>query len=126
MIKGTGIDIVDLRRFQSMSSNRLERLAKRILTEKELAEYYVQIDARKFIFLAKHWSVKESVAKAYGTGIAGIVVWKNMEFSKSVLGRPQVTFLNYLEKMARGIICHVSISHDGDYLISSAVLEYVH
>ena len=64
MIKGTGIDIVDLRRFQSMDSNRLERLAKRILTEKELAEYYAQIDARKFIFLAKHWSVKESPAKA--------------------------------------------------------------
>jgi holo-[acyl-carrier protein] synthase len=124
MIKGTGIDIVDLRRFQSMDSNRLERLAKRILTEKELTEYRAQIDTRKFILLAKHWSVKESVAKAYGTGISGIVVWKNMELSKSLLGRPQITFLNYLEKMAKDLICHVSISHDGDYLISSALLEY--
>jgi holo-[acyl-carrier protein] synthase len=124
MIKGTGIDIVDLRRFQSMDLNRSERLAKRILTEKELTEYCAQIDSRKFIFLAKHWSVKESVAKAHGTGISGIVVWKNMELSKSLLGRPQITFLNFLEKMTKDLICHVSISHDGDYLISSALLEY--
>ena len=125
MIKGTGIDIVDLRRFQSMDSNRLERLAKRILTEKELTDYYAQVDSRKFVFLAKHWSVKESVAKAYGTGISGIVVWKNMELSKSLSGQPQITLLNYLKKMSKFIVCHVSISHDGDYLISSAILEYV-
>jgi holo-[acyl-carrier protein] synthase len=124
MIKGTGIDIVDLRRFQSMDSNRLERLAKRILTANELADYYSSIDARKFIFLAKHWSVKESVAKAYGTGIAGIVVWKNIEISKSLLGQPQASFINYLGKMAQDLRCHISVSHDGDYLISSAILEY--
>ena len=126
MIKGTGVDIVDLRRFQSMDSNRLERLAKRILTANELADYYSSIDSRKFIFLAKHWSIKESVAKSYGTGIAGIVVWKNIEISKSPLGQPQTSFINYLGKMAQNLRCHISVSHDGDYLISSAVLEYVH
>ena len=124
MIKGTGIDVVDLRRFQSMNTNRLERLAKRILTEKELTEYSLIIDVRKFMFLAKHWSIKESVAKAYGTGIAGIVVWKNIEISKSLLGQPQASFINYLGKMAKDLKCHISVSHDGDYLISSAILEY--
>jgi holo-[acyl-carrier protein] synthase len=124
MIKGTGIDIVDLRRFQSMDLNRLERLAKRILTANELAEYYSSIDIRKFIFLAKHWSIKESIAKSYGTGIAGIVVWKNIEISKSLLGQPQASFINYLGKMAQDLKCHISVSHDGDYLISSAILEY--
>jgi holo-[acyl-carrier protein] synthase len=124
MIKGTGIDVVDLRRFQSMNTNRLERLAKRILTEKELTEYSLIIDVRKFMFLAKHWSIKESVAKAYGTGIAGIVVWKNIEISKSLLGQPQASFINYLGKMAQDLRCHISVSHDGDYLISSAILEY--
>jgi GTPase SAR1 family protein len=35
MIRGNGVDIVDLKRFQKMEQHRLDRLAKRILTTVE-------------------------------------------------------------------------------------------
>jgi holo-[acyl-carrier protein] synthase len=124
MIIGTGIDIVDLRRFQSMSSDRLYRLAKRILTEDELTEYHSLVEVKKFLYIAKIWSIKESIGKAFGTGIAGDVVWKNIKITKTKLGQPVV---NFRERLARrSVNCHVSVSHDGDYLVSTAVVEHVH
>ena len=123
MIIGTGIDIVDLRRFHNMDSDRLNRLAKRILTDDELVEFQQLTEVKKPVHLAKLWSIKESIGKAFGTGISDDTVWKNMQIYKNSLGQPQVKFLGALAR--KTVICHVSVSHDGDYLISSALLEYV-
>ena len=124
MIIGTGIDIVDLRRFHDMDSDRLNRLAKRILTDDELVEFQQLIEIKRPVHLAKIWSIKESIGKAFGTGISNDSVWKNMQIYKNSLGQPQVQFLGALAR--KTVICHVSVSHDGDYLVSNAVLDHVH
>jgi len=124
MIIGNGVDIVDLKRFRVMDSNRLGRIARRILTEQELAEFITNSEKTKYVFLSKHWAVKEAVAKSFGTGIRGNVVWKNMQLQKTDLGQPKIQFRHALHKP--GTNCHVSISHDGDYLIAYAVLENVY
>ena len=124
MIIGTGIDIVDLRRFHDMDSDRLNRLAKRILTDDELVEFQQLIEINRPVHLAKIWSIKESIGKAFGTGISEDSVWKNMHIFKNSLGQPQVQFRGVLAR--KSVICHVSVSHDGDYLVSNAVLDHVH
>jgi holo-[acyl-carrier protein] synthase len=124
MIQGNGVDIVDLRRFRIMDQRRLDRLAKRILTVQELEGFTATIDSKKHIFLAKHWAVKEAVAKSFGTGIRGTVVWKNIQMRKTHLGQPKIYFQPILH--APGRQCHVSISHDGDYLIAYAILEHAY
>lgn len=124
MIIGTGIDIVDLRRFQAMDSGRIDRLAKRIFTDDELVEYRTLEAVKQLIYIAKIWSIKESISKAFGTGISGNTVWKNISISKTQLGQPVAYFRGALSNPA--VICHVSVSHDGDYLISNAVLDNVH
>jgi len=122
MIIGNGVDIVDLKRFRVMDQNRLSRLAKRILTEHELEGFSETVNLMKHLYLAKHWAVKEAVAKSFGTGIRGNVVWKNIQMQKSNLGHPTVQFKSELHKP--GSNCHISISHDGDYVIAYAVLEH--
>ena len=124
MIIGTGIDIVDLRRFYDMDSDRLNRLAKRILTDDELVEFRQLDEVKHPVHLAKMWSIKESIGKAFGTGISNDSVWKNMRIYKNALGQPQVQFLGALAR--KTVICHISVSHDGDYLVSNAVLDHVH
>lgn len=124
MIIGNGVDIVDLKRFRVMDSNRLGRIARRILTEQELAEFINTPEKTKYVFLSKHWAVKEAVAKSFGTGIRGDVVWKNIQMQKTDLGQPKIQFRYALHKP--GANCHVSISHDGDYLVAYAVLENVY
>lgn len=117
MIIGHGIDLVDLNRFRSFSDFRLQRLAKRICTELELIEY--DNSKLKFQYLAKIWSCKEAVSKAFGTGIRDDVTWKNIQISTNNLGAPSVRFKNDIA----GLVCHISISHESQYLIASAILE---
>lgn len=124
MIIGTGIDIVNLKRFYDMDEERLNLLAKRILTDNELVEFQQLIEIKRPLHLAKMWSIKESIGKAFGTGISNDSVWKNMHIFKNALGQPQVQFLGALAR--KNVICHISVSHDGDYLVSNAVLDHAH
>lgn len=117
MILGTGIDLVSISRFHEMP--RKDRLAERILTEQEYGEYIDSND--KGLYLARVWAVKEAVAKSFGTGIVDDVVWKNMQLSKSKSGQPLLQLKKPLVR--QGVQCHVSISHDGDQLIATAILS---
>ena len=120
MITGHGIDIVDIDRFQKMDEKRLERLSLRILTTREFEDYTNLNIVQKQSYLAKIWAAKEAISKAFGTGIRGSVIWKNMVVIKGALGQPCVYFINSL---SCNQVCHLSISHDRNYLVASAILE---
>jgi holo-[acyl-carrier protein] synthase len=121
MIIGHGVDIVELARFKIARHNRL---ADRILTPFELIEYNNTHSSRQQNHIAKMWAVKEAVSKAFGTGIRDSVVWKNIEMTNDELGCPRIKLLNGLDKN-NTMKCHVSVSHDGDYLVASAILEQI-
>jgi holo-[acyl-carrier-protein] synthase len=69
-------------------------------------------------FLAKTIAVKESLAKALGTGIQDFKFWKEVTLYRNSAGAP-------------GVICnepytsHVSISDAGDYVFATVILEYI-
>lgn len=115
---GHGVDIVDLNRFKIMNQTRLTKIAERICTKLELEEFNKQHTS--YQYLAKIWAGKEAIAKAFGTGIRDHVVWKNIQIEPNKLGAPTVWFR---EELA-GPTCHLSFSHEKDYLIASAILEY--
>lgn len=119
MIVGHGVDIVDLKRFRIMNKERLMKIAKRICTDFELTEF--NNHKLKNEYLAKIWAGKESIAKAFGTGIRGAVTWKQIQIQSNELGRP---FVQFKERLS-GTICHLSFSHERDYLIASAILEII-
>jgi holo-[acyl-carrier protein] synthase len=121
MIIGTGVDLVNITRFYEMPKDRLDRLAHRILTEQELDDYTISSNQAKY--LAKVWAVKEAVAKSFGTGISGDIVWKNMQLRKSDRGQPLMFFKKELHQQR--VQCHISISHDGDMVIATAVLSVI-
>lgn len=117
MIIGHGIDIVEIERFRSMSDHRLRKIALRICTEDELNEFINH--PRKYQYLSKIWAAKEAIAKSFGKGIRNEVTWKNIKIKNNDLGQPTVWFNEKL----KGPFCHLSISHEKDYLIASAILE---
>ena len=119
MIIGHGIDIVDLRRFKIMNSNRLEKIALRICTDDEFEDF--QKHKIQYQYIAKIWAGKEAISKAFGTGIKDDITWKNIKIKNNQNGRPNVWFK---ERLA-GPICHLSFSHEKDYLIASAILEQI-
>lgn len=122
MIKGHGIDITSVSRFMEMDDLKLVAFAKRVLTEKEHKIFADLQYARKSYYLTKIWSAKEAIAKAFGTGVRDEVVWQNIEVLNDDLGAPKVYLKNTLADT--NLTCFLSISHEGDYVMSSAILEY--
>ncbi len=68
MIKGIGIDIVEINRLARVL-NRQPRLPERILTLSEQDIFNELSEKRQLEFLAGRFVAKEAFAKAYGTGI---------------------------------------------------------
>lgn len=119
MILGVGVDIVELFRFKVMGSDRRDRLAGRILLPVEF-DIYLKSKSQATA-LAKYWAAKEAVAKSFGTGIRGNVVWKNILLKNTELGQPIIELKNTLAETNK--ICHISISHDNGMVIAYAILE---
>ena len=70
MIKGIGIDIIELSRIQEIMS-RQNKLIDRILTANEKQLFEELPMTRKIEFLAGRFAAKEAFSKAAGTGIGG-------------------------------------------------------
>jgi len=98
MIIGVGVDVVDIERVD-------ERLAKRILTDRELQEF--QRVHNKKQFLASRFAVKEAFFKALGTGLRDFS-FKDVELTHNELGKPVLVF----HRDIGFNFAHVSVSHD--------------
>ncbi|MFD1851844.1 holo-ACP synthase [Oceanobacillus bengalensis] len=117
MIKGIGIDIIELERIE-VSVRSSAKLAGRILTENEKKIYdNLKSESRKVEFLAGRFAAKEAIAKAFGTGI-GKLSFKHMEVLPDTNGAPEAKVKNYEESRI-----FISITHSRDYAVAQAVIE---
>lgn len=124
MILGIGTDIVSIERFENEKS-RMDKMAKKILTDFELEEYNELKDFHAN-YLAKKWASKEAIAKSFGTGLLGATHWKNIEVRHDSNGKPAVNFYNQLKADADTLNakCHLSISDEADTVVAYSIIEY--
>ncbi len=107
MIRGIGVDIVDLDRIVIDND-----FYKKILTEREQKIFISLSEIRKKEFLGGRFAAKEAYAKALKTGI-GLTGFHSIEVLNDENGAP---FIN--EKNV-----HVSISHEKKYAIAYVIIE---
>lgn len=115
MIKGIGIDIVELSRIEEIINTK-SSFIKRVLTSNEYQLFKILPHKRQVEFLAGRFACKEAFSKALGTGI-GKVGLQDIEILKEVTGAPKVTKAPY-----EGAI-FVSISHTENMAIAQIILE---
>lgn len=115
MIKGIGIDLVELDRIKEIVE-RNPKFIHRILTENEKKEYDTLSDSRKIEFLAGRFAAKEAFSKAVGTGIGSELSFLQIEITKDVFGKPMIH--SHIEAIA-----HLSISHSRQFAVAQVVLE---
>ncbi|WP_077624165.1 holo-ACP synthase [Sediminibacillus massiliensis] len=117
MIKGIGIDIIELKRIQS-SINKNDRFVQRVLTEKEREAYYaIKSPGRQVEYLAGRFAAKEAYSKALGTGL-GKLGFQDIEIQADEKGAPQL-----VDKRGSGVHTFLSISHSKEYAVAQVVLE---
>jgi len=131
MIVGLGTDIVEIERIEQKvpaTGNHLAlatcRLAKRVLTESELALFVASSQPGRY--LAKRFVAKEAAAKALGTGIGRGVSFQHIEINKDANGAPLVSFsggaAQRLELLG-GVRGHISIADERHYATATVILE---
>lgn len=115
MIKGIGLDIVEMDRI-AKAMKRTNKFKDRILTEKERVLFDAHSDTRKIEFLAGRFAAKEAFSKALGTGIGEECKLHDMEVLRGEAGNPVLYFKGQL---ANGF---VSITHSKQYAAAQVIL----
>lgn len=98
--------------------------AQRILSPEELLEFPQA--GKPVNYLAKRFAAKEAFAKAVGTGIRGVVSFRNIGVGHDALGKPELFFAPALSKWLeeQGIRgCHLSMSDEEDTVMAFVIAE---
>jgi len=112
MIRGVGIDVVDIARFAD-SIERTPGLKERLFTplERELP----------IASLAARFAAKEALAKALGAPMG--LHWHDAEVVKTADGAPSFVLRASVAKAVGGAAVHLSISHDAGIASAVVVVE---
>jgi holo-[acyl-carrier protein] synthase len=122
VIKGLGLDLVEIDRIRRIFLRFGERFRERILTPAETAA----MGADAVRYLASRFAAKEAAVKALGTGFRDGIGFHDLETGADALGKPCLTLAGAALARARvlgatGI--HLSITHGRDTACAVVVLE---
>jgi len=118
MIFGIGTDIVPMDRIRQILTRNPRALPEFVLSSKEL-ELYKSITAEKQpAFIAKRVAAKESLSKAFGTGIRDFSFWKEYSVLNDANGKPTIVG-------AMDYRCFLSYSDIPEYVVATVILEYI-
>ncbi len=106
MIKGIGIDIIELDRIAKAIERQGQPFIERLFT---LNEQKPQ-DASSVAYYAGRFAAKEAIVKALGTGFRGIS-WHDIEILSDSLGKPYVTLSPQAQARFSNPQLLISISH---------------
>jgi len=123
MIKGIGVDIVEIERFRRAVERRGRRFLEKIFTEEEMEYCFSMKDP--YPHLAGRFCVKEAVLKSLGLGIGMGVKLKDIIVCLDKSGKPYINAGGSLRRFMNEISCSrifVSISHSGEYAVAVAIL----
>ncbi len=123
MIIGIGVDLVDVKRFESIIFRWQHRFLKRIFTDKEIR--YCNTKKHPAQRFATRFAAKEAFIKALlPRGQKGIR-FRDIEIDQHE-SRPMINLHGEVKRLAdeQGLAkVHLMVSHDGDYGIANVVLE---
>ena len=124
MIKGTGVDIVEIKRMEHWLSNT--KLLERFFHSDEVI-YSLSRGKNAAHSLAARFAAKEALGKALGTGIKNISLNDILVYNDEN-GKPEMRLFGSakgkLEKSGAQKI-HVSLSHEKQNAIAMIILEGV-
>jgi holo-[acyl-carrier protein] synthase len=123
MLKGIGIDIIEIERIKAAVDKYGDKFLQRVFTEHEIA-YCTSRTAYRYPELAVRFAAKEAYSKALGTGIGGFgrrhtgITWRQIEVINDRKGKPLLAIRGKVSKKA-----HVSLSHSQVNAVASVYVE---
>lgn len=96
MIKGIGIDIIEIKRIEA-AIEKNNGFLKRIFNDSEIEVF--QAKGLRVSSIAGFFAAKEACMKALGTGLREMK-WKDIEIKNDLLGKPYVVLHNNAKEVA--------------------------
>lgn len=128
MIIGIGVDLVDIRRIESLVTRFGQHFTEKIFTLDERT--YADNSPHPLRAYANRFAAKEATAKALGSGFRGGIRWHDIEVCRAASGAPSLVFhRNAYEKFLSLIppgykeVSHVSFSDEPPYSTAFVVLS---
>lgn len=125
MIIGLGTDIVQIDRMEKLLARFDERFMKRCFTDAEQAK-----GGNNVRYYAKRFAAKEACAKALGTGIAGGILFRDMEVVNANSGQPSLVLhgkalerLNAITPAGKTAYMHLSLSDEKEQALAVVVIN---
>lgn len=113
MIKGIGIDIVEIKRVEKLIEQYGDRFINRTFTQKEIK--YCQDKPNPAQHYAGRFAVKEALIKAFGKPL----ILKEIEVDKG----PMIILTGKAKKSLKNKKILLSISHDHEYAVAQVILQ---
>lgn len=122
MIKGIGIDLIEVERIQNAILKYGERFLNRVYTETEV-QYCESFNDTKFVHYAARFAVKEAFSKAIGTGLSSGFRLNCIGIKNENNGLPKVELFGYLKDKYSSCNIIVSLSHIKNFAVAVVLLE---
>lgn len=106
MIKGIGIDIIEIDRIAKAIERHGEHFVNRLFTRNE----QLPVSSQNPAYFAGRFAAKEAIVKALGTGFRGIS-WLDIEVLNDSVGKPYVNLSPAIAKKFDSPQLLVTISH---------------
>ena len=113
MVKGIGIDIIEVERVKKLAEKN-PRFLERIFTDREIS--YCVEKRNKYQHLAARFAAKEAFFKAIGRRTG----WREVELINLPSGKPQLEIKS--KERFSFEEAHVSISHLAEYAVATVIL----
>jgi holo-[acyl-carrier protein] synthase len=120
MIKGIGVDSVQIPRIQQKLSKWGLSFAERILGPQELDQFLKLPSKKAANFLAKRFAAKEAIAKALGSGIGRPYRFTDIQVLNLPSGQPYVAINEKYDTAYKKI--HISLTDEPPIAIAFAII----
>lgn len=114
MIKGTGVDIIEISRIRKSVETWGNRFLTKVFNPQEIS--YAKAHTVPFPHYAGRFAAKEAIYKALGDKTLS---WKDVTITNAPDGKP----VCHIHKGTFKGTIHLSISHSKYYAVASAIVE---
>jgi holo-[acyl-carrier protein] synthase len=121
MVKGIGVDIIEIARVRQSIESLGDRFLDKVFTSRE--REYCSSKQNSFQHFAARFAAKEAVSKAMSTGWAGEFRWKDVEVMNDPSGQPRITLSGPLKELLVRARILVTLSHSESHVVAMVLIE---
>ncbi|RDU65201.1 holo-ACP synthase [Helicobacter sp. MIT 14-3879] len=118
-----GIDLVSIDRIENLVKKYQKKFLQRFLNKSEINLVSTN-NGYNIQRIAGFYASKEALSKAFGCGIGARLNFHHIKIQKNSNNSPNIKLTKYLKKEFKVKKINISISHDKDYAIATALIKY--